>query len=361
MARLHIGIAGAGLLGRLLAWRLSGMGHAVTVFDPAGGPLERGHAAGWTAAGMLSPWAELECADARVAELGVRSLALWAEVVAELPRPVHFRREGSLLLAHRSDLGAAQRLIGVLQARMPADQQVRALAIEELQTLEPAVHGPTHAWLLEGEGQIHSVQAMHALAEGATQRGVRWRWGHAVHDMAAGRIEAENFDAVFDVRGVGARPDVPVRGVRGEILWLHAPGVVLRRPLRLMHPRWRVYLVPRPDDVIVVGASEVESEDRSPVSVRSVLGLLSAAHSVLPELAEARVVHTETNLRPAMPDNLPHVEHQPGLTRINGLFRHGWLIAPALVEDALRQAGIRQLGATTTTQTTQGEPAHAQA
>jgi glycine oxidase len=361
MARLHIGIAGAGLLGRLLAWRLSGMGHAVTVFDPAGGPQERGYAAGWTAAGMLSPWAELECADARVAELGVRSLALWAELVTQLPRPVYFRREGSLLLAHRSDLGAAQRLIGVLQARMPVDQQVRALAAEELRLLEPAVHGPTHAWLLEGEGQIHSVQAMRALAEGATQRGVRWRWGHAVHDIGPGRIEAENFDMVFDVRGVGARPDLPVRGVRGEILWLHAPGVVLRRPLRLMHPRWRVYLVPRPDDIIVVGASEVESEDRSPVSVRSVLGLLSAAHSMLPELAEARVVHTETNLRPAMPDNLPHLQFQPGLTRINGLFRHGWLIAPALVDDALRQAGIADLGASMPTQTTQGELAHAQA
>src|SRR3954470_12768411 len=100
MARLHIGMAGAGLLGRLLAWRVSGMGRAVTVFDPAGGPQERGYAAGGTAAGMLSPWAELECADAGVAELGVRSLVLWAEVVAQLPQPVYFRRDGSLLLVH---------------------------------------------------------------------------------------------------------------------------------------------------------------------------------------------------------------------------------------------------------------------
>ena len=70
---------------------------------------------------------------------------------------------------------------------------------------------------------------------------------------------------------------------------------------------------------------------------------LSAAAALalaMPGLAEARVVHSETNLRPALPDNLPHVEVQPGLTRINGLFRHGWLIAPALVEDALRMGGI---------------------
>ena len=337
----HIGIAGAGLLGRLLAWRLAEHGHRVTVFDPASGPLDHGTAAGWTAAGMLSPWAELECADARVAELGLRSLTLWADIVRGLPAPVHFRREGSVLLAHRSDLGAAQRLVSVLQGKMQGmlreGRAPRVLTAEELRDLEPAVHGPTHAWLLEGEGQIHTVQAMHALADAASRAGVCWRWGRAVHELAPGCIDGERFDAVFDVRGVGARPDLPVRGVRGEIFWLHAPGIELRRPLRLLHPRSRVYLVPRPDDIVVVGASEIESEDRSPVSVRSVLGLLSAAHSVLPELAEARVVHMETNLRPALPDNLPHVQHQPGLTRINGLFRHGWLIAPALVDDALRE------------------------
>ncbi|RYY69452.1 MAG: FAD-dependent oxidoreductase, partial [Comamonadaceae bacterium] len=65
--------------------------------------------------------------------------------------------------------------------------------------------------------------------------------------------------------------------------------------------------------------------------------LLAAAHSIVPGLAEARIVHQETNLRPALPDNLPVLHAEPGLTRINGLFRHGWLIAPALVESALEQ------------------------
>jgi glycine oxidase len=150
-----------------------------------------------------------------------------------------------------------------------------------------------------------------------------------------------SFDLVFDVRGTGARPQLPVRGVRGEIFWLQAPGLALRRPLRLLHPRYRVYLVPRAPDLVVVGASEIESEDRSPVSVRTTVELLAAAHSVIPELAEARIVHSETNLRPALPDNLPRLETQPGLTRINGLFRHGWLIAPALVEQALQEMETR--------------------
>jgi glycine oxidase len=71
-----------------------------------------------------------------------------------------------------------------------------------------------------------------------------------------------------------------------------------------------------------------------------VLELLSAAHSVLPELAEARIEHLESNLRPARADNSPFIEHASGLLRINGLFRHGWLIAPALVDDALAAAQI---------------------
>jgi glycine oxidase len=210
------------------------------------------------------------------------------------------------------------------------------LSATQLRSLEPAVHGIAHGWLLSGEGQIHTVQAMQALARGATDAGARWRWSHTVNELVPGRIDGERFDHVFDVRGLGSRPALAgLRGVRGEILWLHAPGVALHRPLRLLHPRSRVYMVPRPGDIVVVGASEIESEDRSPISVRTLLGLLSAAHSVIPELAEARLVHSETNLRPAMPDNLPLVHVEPGLTRINGLFRHGWMIAPALVDDAL--------------------------
>jgi glycine oxidase len=337
---MHIGIAGAGLLGRLLAWRLSTLGHRVTVFDPAPDIEARG-AAGWTAAGMLSPLAELECADAPMATLGLRSLDLWSQIVEQLPQPVDFRRDGSLLLAHAGDFGSAQRLLAQIGARAPAGLAPVSLSAAQLRSMEPSVHGVAHAWLLSGEGQIHTVQAMQALAQGASDAGARWRWSHPVRELAPGCIDGERFDHVFDVRGLGAKASLAgLRGVRGEIVWLHAPGLGLRRPLRLLHPRSRVYLVPRPGDIVVVGASEIESEDRSPVSVRTLLGLLSAAHSVVPELAEARLVHSETNLRPALPDNLPHLHVEPGLTRINGLFRHGWMIAPALVEDALRRGGF---------------------
>ncbi|MGE4368349.1 MAG: FAD-dependent oxidoreductase [Burkholderiaceae bacterium] len=344
---MKAGIAGAGLLGRLLAVELTRRGHEVHVYDPAPDPHARG-AAGWTAAGMLSPAAELECADLNVFQLGVRSLQLWAELIPTLPLPVSLSQAGSLLLAHRGDTGAAMRCVQLLQQKAPPDYHPKPIHLNELKALEPDVFGPAHAWLLPQEGHLNTVEAMLALHAAASQ--AHWHWNTPVDVVAPGELHTsagrQVFDHVFDVRGLGARPPNHtaadagihcrnVRGVRGEIFWVQAPHVTTHRPIRLLHPRHRVYIVPRRDHIFVIGASEIESEDRSPVSVRSTVELLAAAHSVVPGLAEGRLVHTETNLRPALVDNLPRTESEPGLTCINGLFRHGWLIAPAIVHDAL--------------------------
>ncbi|PTT76987.1 FAD-dependent oxidoreductase [Pelomonas sp. HMWF004] len=329
---MHVALAGAGVMGRLLAWQLARAGHRVSVVDPASGPDQPG-AAGFSAAGMLSPLAEQAQAEPEIAALGWRSLALWPAIADALGQPNLVKTEGSLLLAHGSDVGAAQRVLARL------DNRPEPLNRAALQMLEPALAPDLKAWWLPGEGQLLPRELLLALAERAP--GVDWRWGRRAISVQPHRIECDDgycldADLVIDTRGLGAKPDMPtLRGVRGEILWLYAPGVVLNRPVRLMHPRHRVYLVPRPGDLIVVGASEVESEDRSPVSLRSAVELMAAAHSVLPALAEARIVHLDTHLRPALPDHRPRIEHESGLLRINGLFRHGWLMAPALAEDAL--------------------------
>lgn len=329
----NVAIAGAGVMGRLLAWQLARAGHRVSVVDPATDPQQPG-AAGFTAAGMLSPLAEQEHAWPEVAALGWRSLQLWPGIAEALGRPELVRTRGSLLLAHGCDLGAAQR---VLDRVPPAGPQ--QLDRKTLLDLEPALDPDLKAWLLPGEGQLLPREMLAALAERAS--GVDWRWGRRAvsvqpHSLLLDDGNRLDADLVVDTRGLGAKPDLPgLRGVRGEVVWLHAPGVELQRPVRLLHPRHRVYIVPRPGDLIVVGASEVESEDRSPVSLRSAVELMAAAHSVLPALAEARIVHLDVNLRPAFADHCPRIEHESGLLRINGLFRHGWLLAPALAEKAL--------------------------
>ncbi|QTD43742.1 FAD-dependent oxidoreductase [Ottowia testudinis] len=369
MSALHVGIAGAGLLGRLLAWQLSRAGHRVAVFDPAthAQPVARSQApdpyvptaAAFTAAGMLSPLSELDNAEPAVAALGWQSLALWPRIAAALPGTPAVAVGGSLLVAHRHDLGAAQRVLDRLRAataapewqRLSPPEGAQALDAAALRQLEPSIQGPAHAWLLPGEGFIDTVAVMAALHLGAS--GADWHWaqrviaieageGGGTLRLADGRMLA--FDVVIDVRGVGAKPDVPVRGVRGEVIWLDCPGHGLTRPVRLLHPRHRVYIVPRSSRDVLVGASEIESEDRSPVSLRSATELMAAAHSVVPALAEARILKMDVNLRPATPDNNPFVEWQGRQLTINGLFRHGWLLAPALVEQALNTDEARAAG-----------------
>ena len=117
---------------------------------------------------------------------------------------------------------------------------------------------------------------------------------------------------------------------------MHAPEVTLRRPTRLVHPRYPLYIAPKPDKLFVIGATEIESEDMSPASVRSTLELLSAAYAVHTGFAEARIVEIATQCRPTLPDNLPAIRQpRPGVMQINGLYRHGFMIAPAVLDVAL--------------------------
>ena len=380
----RIAIAGAGVAGRLLAFQLARLGHEVEVFDlaPDGAAPDgqRPHpAAAFTAAGMLSPLAELDHAPADIAERGWRSLDLWPGIVAALgPQyrtPALFRLNGSMLVSHPGDSGAAMRVLTrmkaanaraarerlhdvseredptTLQVRDPTEKPPRrdpqALTREALAALEPALVQGLQGWLLPGEGQVDTTRLLPALvAESPT---VRWHWGQRVTQVEPHLVHVTgrrpvNADFAVDTRGLGARGTLPLRGVRGELLWLHAPGLDLRRPVRCIHARHRVYLVPRHGDIVIVGATEIDSEDTSPVSVRSTIELLSAAHSIVPQLAEARIVRLDTHLRPATPDQRPHLHCEPGLIRINGLFRHGFLLAPALVEEALERTGL-MLGA----------------
>lgn len=339
---MKVAVAGAGVAGCVTALEAIGRGWSVTMFDSSTEPR-----CSATAAGMLSPWAELETAHETIFELGIRSLDRWPVLLRQLSRPVFFQREGSLLTAHHADLPLLRNLVSLIERR--GGKRLPSLSAEELLELEPELSG-REAFFLPHEGQIDAQGFLEAAGAGIARAG-DLRNG-MVKFCRAGEValdggSVEHFDWVFDCRGLGAKPQMPeLRGVRGEIIRVHAPEVSIRRPVRLMHPRYRVYIVPRPDHLYLVGATEIEAEDRSPVSVRSTLELLSALFAVQPAFAEGRIVGAETNLRPAFGDNQPRVEQADGITRINGLFRHGFLIAPALVEDAFAAvAGTEQMEA----------------
>ncbi|MEJ8821414.1 FAD-dependent oxidoreductase [Variovorax humicola] len=330
-------VLGAGLMGRLLALSLARRGCQVSLHD-AGGPEADG-AAARVAAAMLAPLAESAVAPASIVRMGQYGLERWPELLASLAQPVFFQREGTLVLWHRQDAPEAARFAGVLARtaqevpELPAMQRLDATGVE---AIEPAIGRRfAQGLLLPGEGQLDNRELLAALLaslQALPNVQMHWHSPRAPKDFVAGASER-----IIDCRGLGAKPQWPeLRGVRGEVIRVHAPEVTLRRPTRLVHPRYPLYIAPKPDGVFVIGATEIESEDMSPASVRSTLELLSAAYSVHSGFAEARILEIATHCRPTLPNNLPAIRWvDPRVMQVNGLYRHGFLIAPAMLDTAI--------------------------
>lgn len=358
-----IGIAGAGIIGRLVALELRQQGHQVTIFekDPIASapslcelvatkqslPNLTTSACSYSAAGMLTPYSEADTAEPLVTQLGLASLDLWPDIVKQLGSQVGYRTGGTLVLAHSQDRADFDRFHNLLEANiLPTDEQVTPIKQAQLPDLEPqlgprfsqALHMPKEAWLC-------ACCTMAALFKTLIAEGVCWQSSAVVEEVkpraiivkSAAGLHSHSFDWVIDSRGLGAIKQQPtLRGVRGEILWLRAPEVKINRLIRLMHPRYRIYIVPRRKDLYLIGATQIESEDPGPISVRSTLELLSAAFSIHSGFGEAQIVYSDVNLRPALPNNQPQIKFKPGLLSINGLFRHGYLVSPAIAKEVAR-------------------------
>ncbi|WP_206950916.1 FAD-dependent oxidoreductase [Trinickia acidisoli] len=321
-------VLGGGLCGRLVAWRLAGAGHQVALYER--GDASGSASAAWVAAAMLAPLAEAAVAEPLIVELGAASLDEWPRIIAALPEPVFFQRNGSLIVWHHADRAEASLFERRVRANAPAallaDGGFARVDGNALAAAEPALAGRfATGWLMPREGQLDNRQVLRALAAGLAERGVVTHWNTSVDDLARPRARV-----TIDCRGLGAKPVLPsLRGIRGEVARVKAPGIGLTRPVRLLHPRYPIYLAPKEDDVYVVGATEIEGEDMSPVSVRSALELLSAAFAVHPGFGEARILELNTQCRPTLPDHRPSITWDGAQTlSVNGLYRHGYMIVP---------------------------------
>lgn len=323
-------------MGRLLACQLARAGHALTLYDPSG--PDASLSAARAAAAMLAPLAESAVTELPVVKMGMHALQRWPELLAQLDAPVFFQQSGTLVVWHRQDAPEAERFtrqLDVTSAALPQLPHAQRLDAEGLAALEPSLANRFARGLyLPGEGQLDNHQLLAALLQRLQSRQVTLHWGQsrAPADFSPG--QAGQPDWVFDCRGLGARePWTALRGVRGEIVTLHAPEVTLSRPTRLLHPRYPIYIAPKQNGIFRVGATEIESDDQSPISVRSTLELLSAAYSVDSGFAEARVLELVTQCRPTLPDNLPAIRRlSKRVLQVNGLYRHGYLIAPAVLD-----------------------------
>src|ERR1700761_2614753 len=306
-----VSIIGAGIDGSWHALLFAEAGHAVTVHERSDAQMTQStsHFAG----GMLAPWCEAESSEPVIGRLGLRSLDLWRQHLPNTPF------NGSLVVAHARDRADFERF-----AKLTTNH--RRLDAQALRALEPALEGFRDALFYPDEGHVEPRRVLPELHARIAQSGGRIQFNSDV--------DADDLDGiVIDCRGLGARDaESELRGVKGEMIVVETSEVALARPVRLIHPRFPLYVIPRGDGRFMLGATSIESEDNG-VSVRSALELLGAAYAVHPAFAEARIVEFGSGLRPAFPDNLPRiVGEREERIHVNGLYRHGFLIAPALAE-----------------------------
>ena len=311
----RITVIGAGVAGLTTAFALAERGAEVTV-------IERGSAIGETscsryAGGMLAPWCERESTDPLVLSLGQEAVSFWAKICNSTVE------NGTLVLAQRRDLAELDRF-----GRRTSEYEV--LDSAGIAALEPALAGRFQRGLIfKREGHTDPRKALLMLAARLEAMGVRFVFGT---DGLASQGDA---DLVVDCRGLAAKDELSdLRGVKGEMLILRCPEIALKRPIRLLHPRIPFYVVPREDGLHMVGATMIESEDRTRITARSMVELINSAHALHPAFAEAEIVEIGTDARPAFPDNLPRIRRRGDIVYVNGLYRHGFLLSPALARMA---------------------------
>lgn len=315
---MRVTVIGAGVAGLTCALELAERGAQVEVLDRG----ERLGAAccSWFAGGMLAPWCELESAEPLIAALGRESLEWWRERFAGT------ERRGSLVVAHGRDSRELERF-----ARRT--EHCAWLDAAQIAVLEPDLEGRfNRALFFESEGHLDPRAALAALAGRLAARGVAIRFGVDAYPAGeAVTAPPSGCDAIIDCTGLGARGRLPgLRGVKGEMLHLRLGEITLSRPVRVLHPRIPLYVVPRGHGLYMAGATMIESDQPSRISARSMLELLGAAYALHPAFGEAEIVEIGTGVRPAFPDNLPRIRRRGATVYVNGLFRHGFLLSPAL-------------------------------
>ncbi|WP_147125957.1 FAD-dependent oxidoreductase [Shimia ponticola] len=305
-------VIGAGVAGLTAAYTLHQRGVGVRLFDPKGPPGP--HACSWWAGGMLAPECEGAITEEPVVRHGRTAAAFWSQIT-------NVTHNGTLVVAPERDRADLTRFAQRTENHATLDSA-------SIADLEPELEGRHRRGLFFAQ-EAH-VDPRAALADlwGAVENA-----GITVETAAA---EPANINGrVLDCRGFAAQHELPsLRGVRGEMIVLRSAEITLNRPVRLLHPRHPLYIVPRANGLFMLGATQIESASRAQVTARSALELLSAAYALDPRFAEAEIIEMGTDLRPAFPDNIPRVVKRGNVLHLNGLFRHGFLMSPALAAQA---------------------------
>lgn len=314
MTARDIIVAGAGVIGLWQALLLARAGHRVRLVERTPQPFA--DAASAYAGAMLGPYCETEAEALAVRDLGLNAIGLWR---VEFPGTYV---NGTLVLAQPRDMSELDRFARLTEGHA-------RLGGPDVAALEPDLADRYACALFYAqEAHVAPLPALQHLLDQARAAGVETTFGV---DWKSGDAPAGT--TVIDCRGMGAKADLrDLRGVRGERIVVRTRDITFRRPVRLLHPRHPLYVVPWGDGQFMLGASVIESEDRGPITVRSTLELLSMAYALHPAFAEAEIVHAGASVRPSLPDNIPKIIAAGTTLHVNGTYRHGFLLAPALAQ-----------------------------
>ncbi|MEU0393003.1 glycine oxidase ThiO [Streptomyces sp. NPDC006208] len=350
-------VIGGGIIGLVTAWRAAQRGLRVTVADP-----QPGRGAAQVAAGMLAAVTELHYGEQTLLALNLESARRYPAFVAELEdaagERVGYRACGTLAVALDSDDRAHLRELHALQRRSGLDSQW--LTGRECRRLEPMLAPGVRGGLrVDGDHQVDPRRLAAALLKACERAGVELRrtWAErlvVVGDRAVGAMLADGSELGADQvvlaggsmsgRLAGVPDDVlpPVRPVKGQVLRLTVPRAYapfLSRTVRAVVRGSHVYLVPRENGELVVGATSEELGWDTTVTAGGVYELLRDAHELVPGITELPLTETLAGLRPGSPDNAPLLGPTalPGLLLATGHHRNGVLLTP-VTGDALSAA-----------------------
>jgi glycine oxidase len=349
-------VVGGGVIGLGIAWRAALAGMTVTVVDEA-----PGRGASWAAAGMLAPVTEVHYGERPLLSLNLAAAARWPAFAAEVEEasglPVGYRPGGTLAVARDADDNAA--LEDLYQFQLLCGLEVERLRSRECRQLEPGLAPSIRGGILAaGDHQVDNRALVEALLVACQRAGVR---------MVSGRVaelafEADRVTGVLlagggpvpspadgealaagvvvlaagcwsgGLRGLAAEVLPPVRPVKGQLLYLRGPA---DQPLCSRNVRGlEVYVVPRTDGRVVVGATIEEQGFDTTVTAGAVADLLRAALELLPDVAELELAETVVGLRPGSPDNAPMLgpAGPDGLVVATGHYRNGILLTPVTAD-----------------------------
>lgn len=304
---MNVEILGCGVAGLCTATELKKNKIEIDLVDPNGGPSEK--ACSWWAGGMLAPDCEGETAPDIVVTLGRKSSEWW------IKNGCIVKKNGSLVLAMDRDISRINQFKNKTANFTEVDRN-------QIFQLEPDLSSKfCNGLFFENEGHLTPRGALNTLFSNLKNNGVSFKRSR----------EKKNYDFTIDCRGLAAKDTIKdLRGVKGEMLVLKNEEINLKRPIRLLHPRIPIYIVPRGNGYYMVGATMIENDERKRATVRSVFELLSSAYSVNPSFGEAEIIEIGVDARPAFSDNIPKIRRRDKNIFINGLFRHGFLLGPAM-------------------------------